>query len=84
VERVSRVFKAVEKKPRILRVDYDPSSSALVAAVEGRTYDLVVIGAENRAVQNRMFFGYDNERLIRSSATSVAVVVPNIGSVVRA
>ena len=84
VERVSRIFKAVEKKPKILRVDYDPSSSALVAAVEGRTYDLVVIGAENRAVQNRMFFGYDNERLIRSSATSVAVVVPNIGSVVRA
>jgi Kef-type K+ transport system membrane component KefB len=84
VERVSRIFKAVEKKPTILRVDYDPSSSALAAAVEGGAYDLVVIGAENRAVQNRMFFGYDNERIIRQSATSVAVVVPNIGTVVRA
>ena len=83
VERVSRIFKAVEKKPRILRVDYDPSSSALAAAVEGGAYDLVVIGAENRAVQNRMFFGYDNERIIRSSATSVAVVIPNIASVGR-
>lgn len=84
VERVSRIFRSVEKKPAILRVDYDPQSSALAAAVEGGAYDLVVIGAENRAVQNRMFFGYDNERIIRRSATSVAVIVPNIGSMVKA
>jgi len=38
----------------------------------------VVLGSENRAVQNRLFFGRDNERLIREAAVSVAIVVPNI------
>ncbi len=84
LERVSRVFKTVEKKPKIVRVDYDPSSSALAAAVATGTYDLVVIGAENRAVQNRLWFGYENERIIRSSMASVAVVVPHLGRLGRA
>ena len=79
LERVSRVFRAVEKKPNILKLDYDPSSSALAARVATGLYDLVVIGAENRAVQNRLFFGYENERLIRDSDVSVAVVVPHVG-----
>jgi Kef-type K+ transport system membrane component KefB/nucleotide-binding universal stress UspA family protein len=83
IERVSRVFKAT-RKPSIVRVDYDPRSSALAGAVAGGAYDLVVIGAENRAVQNRLFFGYDHERIIRASTASVAVVVPNIGSVAKA
>jgi nucleotide-binding universal stress UspA family protein len=78
LQRVSHVFKAVDRKPAILHVDYDPSSSALAAAVESGKYDLIVIGAENRAVQHRLFFGYDNERIIRAATTSIAVVVPNI------
>ena len=83
LERVSLVFRAVEKKPNILRLDYDPSSSALAAQVATGIYDLVVIGAENRAVQNRLFFGYDNERIIRDSDVSVAVVVPHVGRLAR-
>ena len=83
LERVSRVFRTLEKKPNVLRVDYDPSSSALAAAVETGTYDLVVIGAENRAVKNRLFFGYENERIIRGSDVSVAVVVPYLGKLTR-
>src|SRR5262249_2472046 len=61
LERVSSVFRAAARKPRILELDYDPSSSPLVSAIETGAYDLVVIGAENRAVQHRMFFGYDNQ-----------------------
>jgi nucleotide-binding universal stress UspA family protein len=81
--RVSLVFRAVEKKPKILHLDYDPSSSALAAQVATGQYDLVVIGAENRAVQNRLFFGYENERLIRDSDVSIAVVVPHVGRLAR-
>ena len=82
LERISRVFRTVARKPKLVRVDYDPSSSALAAAVASGTYDLVVIGAENRAVQNRLFFGYENERIIRASTASVAVVVPHFGKAV--
>jgi hypothetical protein len=39
----------------------------------------VVVGAENRAIQHRLFFGYDNERLIRATRVPVVVVVPNLG-----
>ena len=51
-----------------------------LASLEAQTgnYDLVVLGAENRAIQHRLFFGYDNERLIRAAEVPVIVVVPNV------
>jgi hypothetical protein len=54
-------------------------SGALASEASSGNYDLVVIGAENRAVQHRLYFGADNERLIRSAPTTIALVVPNIG-----
>ena len=38
----------------------------------------MVLGTENRAVQHRLFFGYENERLIRAARVPVLVVVPNL------
>jgi nucleotide-binding universal stress UspA family protein len=76
LERISRVFVASERKPEIVHLAYDPSHSALFDAVDSGKYDLVVIGAENRAIQNRMFFGYETERLIKNSPIAVVVVVP--------
>ena len=67
----------------MLRLAYDPSSSALAEEAANGKYDLVVLGAENRAVQHRLFFGYDTERIIRGSAASVVVVVPHIAGLVR-
>ena len=52
----------------ILHLAFDPRSSAVAQEVERGKYDLVVIGAENRAIQHRLFFGYENERLIRGHA----------------
>jgi hypothetical protein len=72
------VFQASAVKPEILRLDYDPSSSAVRDEVATGKYDLAVIGAENRAIQHRMFFGYDTERLIRKSPIAVVIVVPNL------
>jgi K+:H+ antiporter len=79
LKRLSPIFATVAKKPQILHFDYDPSHSALAGAVARGGYDLVVIGAENRAVQNRLFFGYDAQRLLERSPVAVVVVVPNIG-----
>jgi Kef-type K+ transport system membrane component KefB/nucleotide-binding universal stress UspA family protein len=76
--RISTVFKASSIKPSVLRLAYDPSSSALAQEAANGKYDLVVLGAENRAVQHRLFFGYDTERLIRMSPVAVVIVVPHL------
>jgi Kef-type K+ transport system membrane component KefB/nucleotide-binding universal stress UspA family protein len=78
LERISVVFRASALKPSILHLAYDPRSSAVAQAVEKGRYDLVVLGAENRAIQHRLFFGYENERLIRATRIPVVVVVPNL------
>ena len=50
----------------------------MAATVDTGGYDLIVVGAENRAIQHRLFFGYENERLIRGTLIPVVVVVPNL------
>ena len=79
LERISVVFRASGVRPRILPLAYDPTSSAVTREAQTGKYDLVILGAENRAIQHRLFFGYDNERLIRATLGSVIVVVPNLG-----
>jgi Kef-type K+ transport system membrane component KefB/nucleotide-binding universal stress UspA family protein len=79
LERVSRIFRAVEIKPRILRLTYDPQSSAVNDEASSGKYDLVVIGAENRAIRHRLFFGYSSERLLNNDNVAVAIIVPNLG-----
>ncbi|MES1164254.1 MAG: cation:proton antiporter [Verrucomicrobiota bacterium] len=82
LERISVVFRASAVRPTILRLAYDPFSSAVTNEARAEKYDLVVLGAENRAIQNRLFFGYDTERLIRATRVPVIVVVPNVGRLV--
>ena len=79
LERISVVFRASSVRPTILPLAYDPFSSAVTSEARTGKYDLVILGAENRAIQHRLFFGYDNERLIRATQVSVIVVVPNVG-----
>ncbi len=79
LERISVVFRASTVRPSILPLAYDPTSSAVTSEAQTGKYDLVILGAENRAIQHRLFFGYDNERLIRATRGSVIVVVPNLG-----
>jgi Kef-type K+ transport system membrane component KefB/nucleotide-binding universal stress UspA family protein len=77
LERISGVFRATDVRPRILRAPAHDRRSPLEEVAAG-AYDLVVLGAENRAVQHRLFFGHDYEVLIRESPVSVAIVVPNL------
>ena len=78
LQRISVVFRASDIKPHILHLAFDPRSSAIADEVERGHYDLVVVGAENRAIQHRLFFGYENERLIRGTRIPVVVIVPNL------
>ncbi|HZL19252.1 MAG TPA: cation:proton antiporter [Polyangia bacterium] len=78
LERISVVFRASTIKPTLIHLAFEPGSNAVAQAVEKGRYDLVVLGAENRAVQHRLFFGYENERLIRATRVPVVVVVPSL------
>lgn len=76
LDRISPVLRALGVTPRLIPIA-DEAGALAAEAASGR-YDLVVIGAENRAVQHRLFFGRDNERLIRKADVTVAVVVPHV------
>ncbi len=78
LERVSRIFRAVELRPTILRLTYDPQSDAVNDEASSDRYDLVVIGAENRAIRHRLFFGYSSERLLNNDKVAVAIIVPKV------
>ena len=49
LQRISVAFRASEVKPSILHLAFDPRSSTVAQALEKGHYDLVVLGAENRA-----------------------------------
>jgi hypothetical protein len=39
---------------------------------------MVVLGAEHRALHHRLFFGYDNEKLVEEGRVTVVLVVPKV------
>jgi Kef-type K+ transport system membrane component KefB/nucleotide-binding universal stress UspA family protein len=80
LERVSNVFKATKVQPTILHRTYDPVRSAVAEEAATGRYDLIVVGAENRAIRHRSFFGYENERLLREAPVSLLMVVPRIAA----
>ena len=78
LRRISPILPSIDLRPKVIHYPSDMLSGALAREASSGNYDLVVIGAENRAVQHRLYFGADNERLIRSAPVTVALVVPNI------
>jgi Kef-type K+ transport system membrane component KefB/nucleotide-binding universal stress UspA family protein len=73
---ISPVFLASPVQPRLVSLTYDTGSSAVLAHLQEHSYDLLVIGAENRSVRNHLFFGYENERLMTRSSIPSVIVVP--------
>jgi Kef-type K+ transport system membrane component KefB/nucleotide-binding universal stress UspA family protein len=78
LERISPAFHAADIAVRLLHLQYDPARSSIVTEVAEGKYDLVVLGAENRAITNRMFFGFENQRIIEQVATTTLIVVPKL------
>jgi Kef-type K+ transport system membrane component KefB/nucleotide-binding universal stress UspA family protein len=74
--RISPVFRVTKIRPRIQRIDYEPGLGTVSAAIQKGGYDLVVLGAENRAVRRRLFFGHENQRIIALDSVTTAIVVP--------
>ncbi len=78
LDRVSRIFRATDLRPTVVRLAYDPTSSAIDDVASSGRFDLEVIGAENRAIRHRLFFGYNSQRLLANPQVAVAIVVPNV------
>jgi len=78
LDRISPVLRTIEVRPTLIELGNDPFSSAIAGEAGSGRYDLVLLGSENRAVQHRLFFGRDNERIIREASVTVAIVVPSV------
>jgi Kef-type K+ transport system membrane component KefB/nucleotide-binding universal stress UspA family protein len=76
--RISPVFRVAALTPRIERIDYDAGLGAVAEAIVRGGYDLVVLGAENRAVRQRLFFGHENQRIIDLDSVTTTILVPNL------
>ena len=80
LEKLSPVFKTTKVKTTVLVKDPDSRTPPVLAEAASGKYDLIVLGAENRAIHHRLFFGYDNERLVEESGISVVLVVPRVAN----
>jgi len=77
LDKLSPVFKATKVKTRLIAVDGAAGGSVVEHARSG-SYDLLVVGAEHRAIHHRLFFGYEKERLVEESLISVVLLVPKV------
>jgi len=52
----------------------------VIAEARAGLYQMLVVGAENRAVQHRLSVGYDVEKIVNEASCTVMVVVPKISA----
>jgi nucleotide-binding universal stress UspA family protein len=81
LEKLSPVFKATKIKTRVIvrqPTEAGPDRLPILSEANSGRYDMVVLGAEHRAIHYRLFFGYDNERLVEESQITVVLVVPKV------
>ncbi len=78
LERLSPVFKATKVKTRVVVKHADGDQYPVLTEARSGNYDLVILGAENRAIHHRLFFGYDNERLLEQCPVSVVLLIPKL------
>ena len=81
LEKLSPVFKATKVKTRV--IVRQPSSTGpdrmpILTEANSGHYDMVVLGAEHRAIHYRLFFGYDIEKVIDEARITVVLVVPKL------
>ena len=81
LEKLSPVFKATKIKTRVIVRQPSPAGSdrlPILSEANSGKYDMIVLGAEHRAIHYRLFFGYDNEKLVEESRITVVLVVPKV------
>jgi Kef-type K+ transport system membrane component KefB/nucleotide-binding universal stress UspA family protein len=74
LRRIAPSLVASQAKIDIVTKD-QPGIEPILGELSTGRYDLMVIGVENRALQRRLFFGYETERLVQRCPTSLAILV---------
>jgi Kef-type K+ transport system membrane component KefB/nucleotide-binding universal stress UspA family protein len=74
--RVSPVFRVAKTQPELVRIAYDPGFGTVAESILRGGHGLVVLGAENRAVRRRLFFGHENEKIINLDSVTTVILVP--------
>jgi Kef-type K+ transport system membrane component KefB/nucleotide-binding universal stress UspA family protein len=77
LEKLSPVFKATKVKTHIVTTGREKAKS-MIARIATGDYDLLVMGVERRAIHHRLFFGYENERLVEECPIPVVIVVAKV------
>jgi K+:H+ antiporter len=77
LDKLSPVFKATKVRSHLVTTGARDGASILTRIATGH-YDLLVMGVESRAIHHRLFFGYENERLVEESPIPVALVVAKV------
>jgi hypothetical protein len=75
MEKLSPVFKVTKVKTHLVTTGREHSIPMHLATGK---YDLLVMGVESRAIYHRLFFGYENERLIEECAIPVVLLVAKV------
>lgn len=77
--RISPAFRVSSVRPTLLYLAYHHTQAPAQEEIERGGYDLVVFGAENRAVRKGLFFGHENQRVLELGKVTTVIVVPKIG-----
>jgi Kef-type K+ transport system membrane component KefB/nucleotide-binding universal stress UspA family protein len=77
LDKLSPVFKATKVKSHLVTTGAGDGASILTRIATGH-YDLLVMGVESRAIHHRLFFGYENERLVEECPIPVVLVVAKV------
>jgi nucleotide-binding universal stress UspA family protein len=77
---LSPLLTRTSAKVRVMVRESSQQTAPVLHEAASGLYSLLVVGAENRAVQHRLSVGYDVERLVRDAPCAVVVVVPKIGA----
>jgi nucleotide-binding universal stress UspA family protein len=76
LDKLSPVFKATKVKSHL--VTTGTGGASILTRIATGHYDLLVMGVESRAIHHRLFFGYENERLVEECPIPVALVVAKV------
>lgn len=75
---LARVLAAAPKTVAIHVVRGQDPTDAVLEHAMAEGYDLLVVGAQSRAVGSYLFLGHGTERLVESASCSTALVIPRL------
>jgi nucleotide-binding universal stress UspA family protein len=77
---LSPMLTRTQAKVNVIVSEAENATPQVLAEARAGLYQMLVVGAENRAVQHRLSVGYDVEKLVNEAPCTVMVVVPKISA----